>query len=81
MQRIALENLKKWKSRSDKKPLIIPGARQVGKTWLIKNFGIFIIKILLILCLKKRTNEKFVFKRYGYSTYFAWFRNRNLTKN
>ena len=28
-----------WKSRSDRKPLILKGARQVGKTWLMKEFG------------------------------------------
>ena len=31
--------LKKWKENKNKKPLIIRGARQVGKTWLMKEFG------------------------------------------
>lgn len=31
--------LKDWKTRPDRKPLIIKGARQVGKTWLMKEFG------------------------------------------
>jgi predicted AAA+ superfamily ATPase len=39
MKRLALENLKKWKNRFGHKPLIIQGARQVGKTWLMKEFG------------------------------------------
>ncbi len=39
MNRNALEQLKIWKSRSDRKPLILKGARQVGKTWLMKEFG------------------------------------------
>jgi predicted AAA+ superfamily ATPase len=39
MKRQALENLKKWKNHSERKPLIIQGARQVGKTWLMKEFG------------------------------------------
>lgn len=34
-----MEQLKIWKSRSDRKPLILKGARQVGKTWLMKEFG------------------------------------------
>jgi len=39
MERIALQKLKDWKNKNDRKPLIIRGARQVGKTWLIKEFG------------------------------------------
>lgn len=39
MKRTAIQNLIKWKQDSDKKPLIIQGARQVGKTWLMKEFG------------------------------------------
>lgn len=39
MYRAALEQLKKWHQKQDKKPLIIRGARQVGKTWLMKHFG------------------------------------------
>ncbi len=39
MYRIAIEQLHKWKQKKNKKPLIIRGARQVGKTWLMKNFG------------------------------------------
>ena len=37
--RIAIEKLKKWKQSKHRKPLIIEGARQVGKTWLMKEFG------------------------------------------
>lgn len=39
MYRFAIEVLKKWKARENRKPLIIRGARQVGKTWLMKEFG------------------------------------------
>ena len=39
MYRIAIEELKRWKAKPNKKPMIIRGARQVGKTWLIKEFG------------------------------------------
>ncbi|MDR1996784.1 MAG: AAA family ATPase, partial [Candidatus Margulisbacteria bacterium] len=39
MERIALKYLINWKNRADKKPLIIHGARQVGKTWLMQEFG------------------------------------------
>ncbi len=39
MYRIAIEKLLKWKESKHRKPLIIEGARQVGKTWLMKEFG------------------------------------------
>ena len=39
MYRTAIETLLKWKESKYRKPLIIEGARQVGKTWLMKEFG------------------------------------------
>lgn len=39
MYRFAIEKLYKWKKSKCRKPLIIEGARQVGKTWLMKEFG------------------------------------------
>ncbi len=39
MKRNALEALKKWKESEDRKPMVLRGARQVGKTWLMKEFG------------------------------------------
>ena len=39
MYRTAMEQLQNWKKQQNKKPLIIRGARQVGKTWLMKEFG------------------------------------------
>ena len=39
MYRIAIEKLLKWKEKKHRKPLIVGGARQVGKTWLMKEFG------------------------------------------
>lgn len=39
MYRIAIEKLYQWKESKRRKPLIIEGARQVGKTWLMKEFG------------------------------------------
>lgn len=39
MYRIAMKQLYQWKEKKNKKPLIIRGARQVGKTWLMKAFG------------------------------------------
>lgn len=39
MNRTAYINLIEWKNSPNRKPLIINGARQVGKTWLLKDFG------------------------------------------
>ena len=39
MYRNQIEKLIEWKNNKNKKPLIIRGARQVGKTWLMNEFG------------------------------------------
>ena len=39
MNRKSIEQLMRWKTDPERKPLIIKGARQVGKTWLMKEFG------------------------------------------
>lgn len=39
MYREKIKELEEWKETADRKPLIIRGARQVGKTWIMKEFG------------------------------------------
>lgn len=39
MKRNAIKNLAEWKKSDDRKPMVLKGARQVGKTWLMKEFG------------------------------------------
>lgn len=39
MKRILYNRLLEWKNDPERKPLILEGARQVGKTWLLKEFG------------------------------------------
>ncbi len=39
MKRMLMDELVLWKSNPNKKPLVLNGARQVGKTWLLKEFG------------------------------------------
>jgi hypothetical protein len=39
MERFVLQKLIEWKSRADRKPLILNGARQVGKTWILRDFA------------------------------------------
>ena len=39
MERTAMNRLLSWRDSEDRKPLILKGARQVGKTWLMQEFG------------------------------------------
>ena len=39
MKREIYNELLKWKNKRNRKPLIVNGARQVGKTWILKEFG------------------------------------------
>lgn len=39
MKRKPLQDLIKWKEDRERKPMVLKGARQVGKTWLMKEFG------------------------------------------
>ncbi len=39
MKRKAIQDLIDWKSNPDRKPLVLKGARQVGKTWLMREFA------------------------------------------
>lgn len=39
MERLLFKDLERWKNKKNRKPLIIRGARQVGKTWIMKEFG------------------------------------------
>lgn len=39
IRRKVLDSLILWKSKQGRKPLILQGARQVGKTWILKEFG------------------------------------------
>ena len=39
MRRNAISELVQWKNNPERKPMVLKGARQVGKTWLMKEFG------------------------------------------
>lgn len=39
MERALIKALRQWQNSSRRKPLVLKGARQVGKTWLMKEFG------------------------------------------
>ena len=54
MYRFAQEQLGRWKSSPRRKPLIVRGARQVGKTWLVERFADAEFDTLVKLDLEKR---------------------------
>lgn len=64
MYRTATEQLHKWKQKKNKnkKPLIIRGARQVGKTWLMKNFGLTAYKKTVYVSLDNNKQMKDLFE-------------------
>lgn len=63
MERHVLQQLKEWKERKDRKPLIVNGARQVGKTWALREFAKReYAKEAYIICRKNELVEQ-VFKQ------------------
>ena len=48
MYRNLIENLKEWKDKKERPPLILKGARQVGKTWLLIEFAKTCFKDIVI---------------------------------
>ncbi len=63
MERLVLQQLKEWKERKDRKPLIVNGARQVGKTWALREFAKREYKKeAYILCRKNELVEQ-IFKK------------------
>lgn len=63
MERILMKELVKWKESKNRKPLIIHGARQVGKTWLMTEFGKRYFKDFIYISLDNNPRMKDVFER------------------
>jgi uncharacterized protein len=62
MYRKALKDLEDWKQRSGRKPLIIRGARQVGKTWMVREFARQNFDTLLEINFDKTPEKSSLFK-------------------
>lgn len=67
MEREAYQKLLKWKDSKDRKPLILNGARQVGKTWLLQTFGKKEYKSVAYISCDRAEGLKEVFDR-GFDT-------------
>lgn len=61
MKRDIYRKLKEWKDKKNRKPLIIDGARQVGKTWILKEFGRIEYKNVVYLNCDKIIEMKNIF--------------------
>ena len=62
MKRQAMDKLVSWKNDKNHKPLIIQGARQVGKTWLMKEFGKQYFKKTAYFIFEKNSKLQDIFK-------------------
>lgn len=61
MKREVYKQLLEWKNKKDRKPLVINGARQVGKTWILKEFGKNEFKNVAYINCDKITDMKKIF--------------------
>jgi uncharacterized protein len=62
MERLLFSELEKWKNKKKRKPLIIQGARQVGKTWIMKEFGKRYFKNVVYINFENNTHMKNIFE-------------------
>lgn len=63
MRRIFIEKLIEWKESPERKPLILWGARQVGKTWLLKEFGRTCFENVLYISFYNNKKDSDLFER------------------
>lgn len=61
MYRNSMKDLIKWKDNINRKPMILRGARQVGKTWLMKEFGEKYYKSYVYFNFDEETQLKSIF--------------------
>ncbi len=62
MKRLLLEKLIEWKEKKHRKPLILWGARQVGKTWIMKEFGSLYFKNFVYISFYNNSRMSSVFE-------------------
>lgn len=61
-EKIAIKELEKWKDSPRRKPLIIEGDRQVGKTWLVKEFASSHYRNMVYVNFEKQIYLRNIFK-------------------
>lgn len=73
MKRFVYEELLEWKNRKQRKPLIVDGARQVGKTWILKEFGKCEFKHTVYINCDQNADAKKLFYDYDTDRLFRGF--------
>ena len=63
IERHILKQLDEWKSTADRKPLIVQGARQIGKSWAVEEFGRRRFKHVAVFNFDKKKELKGVFSQ------------------
>lgn len=63
LQRSLLQELISWKSKRKRKPLLLQGARQVGKSWLLKQFGSVAFDNFVVVNIDRETSIREIFER------------------
>ena len=82
MERLLMQELVKWKGKQNRKPLLIKGARQVGKTWLMKEFGKRCFENVVYINFENNRRMKNVFAMdYDVERILSALKNRKREKN
>ncbi|MCQ2370856.1 MAG: ATP-binding protein [Akkermansia sp.] len=68
MYRKGIEQLERWKTRARRKPLLLLGARQVGKTWLLQEFGRRSFRQVAYLRFDRNATARGLFEEHGSDT-------------
>ena len=63
IDRAIITALKAWKAKADRKPFLLFGARQVGKTWVLRHFGATCFEHCAYFSLDEETNIAEIFQR------------------
>ena len=63
MKRFIIDDLRKWKESKRRKPLILRGARQVGKTWILEEFGKEFVDVFVRINFDKETEYNQFFEK------------------
>ncbi len=63
MKRNIIKSLIKWKNKTDRKPLLLTGVRQCGKTYILKEFGNTYFEDCAYLNFENNPNLKFIFEQ------------------
>ena len=73
-----MEKLVAWKSSDERKPMVLKGARQVGKTWLMKEFGKNYYKSFVYFNFDEEDELKSIFETNKAAVNDCWGKNTSI---